>query len=201
MSTPAARSVEKREAVFDAAADVFAQYGFRRTAMNDIAKAAGISRPALYVLFENKEDLFRQLASNRHNEAISEAVSILEQDGPFTERFTQAILAFERIFYEPIAGSPHAAEFMDTTLGLVSDDMLKRQDRLIDYLSDVIENAASNGEVSLARVDLKTKAFVELLMSSIGGQKKVATSVRDFRQRVKHVTSVFLASIASGGAR
>ncbi|MEM0929153.1 MAG: TetR/AcrR family transcriptional regulator [Pseudomonadota bacterium] len=201
MSTNATRSHEKREAVFDAAASVFAQYGFRRTSMNDIAQAAGISRPALYVLFENKEDLFRQLASNRQNEAISEAVSILEQDAPFTERFTLAILAYERIYYEPIAGSPHAAEFMDTALGLVSDDMMKRHNRLVQYLSDVIDQAAGEGHVSLKRIGMKTKAFVELLMSSIGGQKKSATSVRDFRQRVKHVTSVFLASIASGGVK
>ncbi len=199
MSTTVTRSTEKRETVFSAAADVFAQYGFRRTSMNDIAQAAGISRPALYVLFENKEDLFRQLASNRQNEAIGEALAILEQAAPFTERFTQAILAYERIFYEPIAGSPHAEEFMDTTLGLVSDDMLKKHDRLVSYLSDVIDEAAGQGQVSLGRAGMKTKAFVELLMSSIVGQKKAATSVRDFRQRVKNVTSVFLASIASGG--
>ena len=50
------QKAEKREAVFGVAADVFAQYGVRRTAMNDIAQAAGISRPALYLMVENKED-------------------------------------------------------------------------------------------------------------------------------------------------
>ncbi|MEO1042775.1 MAG: TetR/AcrR family transcriptional regulator [Pseudomonadota bacterium] len=195
------RSHEKREAVFNAAAEVFAQYGFRRTAMNDIAQAAGISRPALYVLFENKEDLFQQLAIHRQNEAIGEAIAILEQNKPFVQRFTQAVLAYERIFYEPIAGSPHAAEFMDASLGLVSDEMLKRQNRLVSYLSDVIDQAASEGSVSLQQLNMKTTTFVELLLSSIGGQKKAATSVRDFRQRVKHVTSVFWASIGSGGVQ
>ena len=54
-----AKHQAKRDAVYDAASAVFAQYGFRRTTMNDIAKSAGISRPALYLMFENKEDLFQ----------------------------------------------------------------------------------------------------------------------------------------------
>ena len=56
---------EKREAVFAVAGDVFARYGFRRTAMNDIAQAAGISRAALYLMVENKEDLFSEVVTFR----------------------------------------------------------------------------------------------------------------------------------------
>ncbi len=62
----------KREAVYEAAATVFAQYGFRRTTMNDIAQAAGISRPALYLMFANKENLFQGLAAFRLDQAIEQ---------------------------------------------------------------------------------------------------------------------------------
>jgi hypothetical protein len=41
-----------------AARSVFLSYGFKRVSMNDIAYAAGVSRPALYVLFKNKEEIF-----------------------------------------------------------------------------------------------------------------------------------------------
>ena len=199
MAATATKSREKREAVFDAAANVFAQYGFRRTSMNDVAQAAGMSRPGLYVLFENKEDLFRQLATHRQNEAISEAVAILEQDYPFAERFTEAILAYERIFYEPIAGSPHAAEFIDISDSLVAEDIMRRHQRLVCYLANVIDEAITSGQASMSTTGLSTKSFVDLLMASISGQKQSATSVRDFRQKVKHVTSIFLTSITSGG--
>ncbi len=67
------RDSAKKIAVFDVAADVFARYGFRRTTMNDLAEAAGISRPALYLMFENKEHLFIELVSYRVDEAISAA--------------------------------------------------------------------------------------------------------------------------------
>lgn len=41
-----------------AAAEVFLRYGYARTTMGDIAKAAGMSRPSLYLLFPGKESAF-----------------------------------------------------------------------------------------------------------------------------------------------
>ncbi len=197
----AAKTDEKWELVFDAASDVFAQYGFRRTSMNDIAQAAGMSRPALYLLFENKEDLFRRLANYRQSLAIDEAVSILASDAPFAERFIEAILAYERVFYEPVAASPHGAEFLDLNISVASDDMKKGHERLIAHLGDAMATAAADGAVTLDGVSMAPRAFVEILMSSVGGQKRAATSIKDFRKRVKQVASVFLTSIARGGAQ
>ena len=49
----------KRDAVLAAAVEVFGRYGFQKTSMEAVAKAAGISRPGLYLLFPNKEQLYR----------------------------------------------------------------------------------------------------------------------------------------------
>jgi AcrR family transcriptional regulator len=49
----------KRAAVLAAAVEVFGRYGFQKTSMETVAKAAGISRPGLYLLFPNKEQLYR----------------------------------------------------------------------------------------------------------------------------------------------
>lgn len=48
----------RRGAVLDAAYECFLQYGFAKTSLDDVAKKAKISRPLLYLLFKNKEDLF-----------------------------------------------------------------------------------------------------------------------------------------------
>ena len=60
----------KRNVVFEAASEVFALYGYKRTTMQDIAQAVGFSRPALYLLFDNKETLFRELTDYRLNKAL-----------------------------------------------------------------------------------------------------------------------------------
>ena len=199
MTDTQSKTTDKRDVIFDAAADVFTRYGFRRTSMNDIAQAAGISRPALYLMFENKEDLFRQLATQRQNLAIDAASEALASSGSFAERFLSAILIYEKVYYEPVAQSPHGAEFLDVNMSVAADDMKKGHDRLIRLLADSVEAAVDNGDASLEQTGMSASGFAELLMSSVGGQKKAET-LKEFRSKVTHVTTIFLTSISKGDA-
>ena len=186
----------KREAIYEAAATVFAQYGFRRTTMNDIAQAAGISRPALYLMFDNKENLFQGLAAFRLDQAIEQALGVLAGGGDTNERIIAALLVFERIFYEPIADSPHGAELMDISQSLASESMMKDIVRLHAALAKTLSDAEQAGEVNFENSPLKPKAFVELLFTGLNGVKKKASNTAEFRKMVKQLTEVFLQSVA-----
>ncbi|WKE65247.1 TetR/AcrR family transcriptional regulator [Gallaecimonas kandeliae] len=48
----------RRAAITQAASEVFAQKGFQGTSVDDIARAAGVSKGSLYGYFKNKEDIF-----------------------------------------------------------------------------------------------------------------------------------------------
>ena len=185
----------KREAVYEAAATVFAQYGFRRTTMNDIAQAAGISRPALYLMFANKENLFQGLAAFRLDQAIEQALDVLAGGGDTNERVIEALLVFERIFYEPIADSPHGAELMDISQSLASELMMKDIVRLHAALAKTLSDAEQAGEVNFRNSPLKPKAFVELLFTGVNGVKKKANNTEEFRKMVKQLAEVFLQSV------
>ena len=187
----------KKRAVFEAATKVFSQYGFKRTSMADIAEAAGMSRPALYVMFENKEDLFRHLANYRQSQAIDEAVIELDGDDPIAQRLPEAILAYERVFYEPIAASPHGDEFLDISQSIASQDMMKGRAKLIEHLQCALNAAANAGEITFSNPNAHPEAFVELLFSSINGQKKAASSYDDFKKRIVSLTAIFMQSVAS----
>ena len=186
----------KREAVYEAAATVFAQYGFRRTTMNDIAQAAGISRPALYLMFDNKENLFQGLAAFRLDQAIEQALGVLAGGVDTNQRIIEALLVFERIFYEPIADSPHGAELMDISQSLASESMMKDIVRLHSALAKTLSDAEQAGEVNFENSPLKPKAFVELLFTGLNGVKKKASNTAEFRKMVKQLTEVFLQSVA-----
>ena len=49
-----------RDAIWDAATDLFAQRGFDETTVDDIAEAAGISRRSFFRYFSSKSDLMAQ---------------------------------------------------------------------------------------------------------------------------------------------
>ncbi|MGB0701801.1 MAG: TetR/AcrR family transcriptional regulator [Pseudohongiellaceae bacterium] len=191
-----AKHQAKRDAVYDAASVVFAQYGFRRTTMNDIAKSAGISRPALYLMFENKEDLFQGLAAHRLDQAIDSALSVLQGNGKIADRFLESLLVFEQIFYEPIADSPHGTELMDISLSLASEIMTKKLARFHAALTKSLSEAEARGQITFARTPMKPRAFVELLFTALNGVKKRALNTAEFRKLVRQLTETFLLSIA-----
>ena len=48
----------RREQILDIAVQVFAHQGFHGTSMNDVAVAAGVTKPVLYQHFASKRDLY-----------------------------------------------------------------------------------------------------------------------------------------------
>ncbi|WP_248783835.1 TetR/AcrR family transcriptional regulator [Actinoalloteichus caeruleus] len=58
---PARRASSRREAILAAAAPLFAERGFLGVSMEDLGKAVGVSGPALYRHFRNKESVLSEM--------------------------------------------------------------------------------------------------------------------------------------------
>lgn len=64
MSKPPTRIQKKnRSAILSAGLDVFSQFGFRGATLDQIAEAAGLSKPNLLYYFPSKEEIHQQLLS------------------------------------------------------------------------------------------------------------------------------------------
>src|SRR6266545_1676378 len=66
--------------MLDAAARIFSRRGYHEATVDEIAEAAGISKPMVYLYFGSKEDLFVavvQREAGRLNEMITDAVAAL----------------------------------------------------------------------------------------------------------------------------
>lgn len=57
-------AAERREQILDVAVHVFARHGFHGTSMNDVAEAAGVTKPVLYQHFDSKQDLYLALLND-----------------------------------------------------------------------------------------------------------------------------------------
>jgi AcrR family transcriptional regulator len=83
----AATGVDRRVAVLDSALATFARFGYRKTSMEEVARAARISRPGLYFLFASKEELFRAAVSRALHADLAEVERILAESGrPIRDR-------------------------------------------------------------------------------------------------------------------
>lgn len=83
----------RRERVLAAALEVFGRYGFRKTSMDEVARAAEISRQGLYLHFANKEALFRAAVRQELETALSEVSDRLSEEGAPLE--TRVVVALD----------------------------------------------------------------------------------------------------------
>lgn len=190
-----ATSVQKRAQILDAAAQVFTRYGYHRTSMADIAEAAGISRSAIYLLFQNKEDVFRSLADYVLGGSLQAASAALKGEAPLVERITRAVLTFEEPLFEIAHNSAHGDELVEANTSLAAEKMREANAKLVRLLAKAIRDAEASGDVNLARLATRPKAFAELLLASVVGLKKDSATVNDFRKRVQTVCAIFVGSI------
>ncbi len=71
----------KRKQIIDGARQVFIEMGFDAASMNDITRAAGVSKGTIYVYFANKEELFEALIEEERRTMFQDLYSALEQGG------------------------------------------------------------------------------------------------------------------------
>jgi AcrR family transcriptional regulator len=88
------------EAILDAAVVEFEQHGFRRVALEDVARRAGVSRTTIYRRFSNKDELVAAVIERENVALFADIANELKQAGPqsnyYVEAFTLAIVKFRR---------------------------------------------------------------------------------------------------------
>ena len=91
----------KRRQIVDGARAVFLSQGFDAASMNDIARAAGVSKGTLYVYFRHKEQLFEAIV-DQECEAQAEGIFDLDPSDHDVEAvLTRLGLAYVRFLCRP----------------------------------------------------------------------------------------------------
>ena len=91
-STETTADRTRQERVLAVALEVFGRYGFRKTSMDEVARAADISRQGLYLYFASKEALFRAAVRQELDTALGDASRGLNEEGAALERRVVAAL-------------------------------------------------------------------------------------------------------------
>jgi AcrR family transcriptional regulator len=68
-----------RERLLDAAEECLTQFGPQKTSMEDVARAAGMSRATVYRYFDNRDALLRGVASRQSSNLAAEAIAYLSK--------------------------------------------------------------------------------------------------------------------------
>lgn len=137
-----------RSLVVDAAERLFADRGYERTKIQDIAAASGVSLGTLYSVFDGKADILEGIHDERLGELFLLAGQTMASDLPAAERLLQG----NRVFIRWLTDHP---DFLRIHLGSsawasnpgdVADGQIAAWHRGIELIGAVIERAIAEGD-------------------------------------------------------
>ena len=103
---------QRRAVIHTAAIREFSVRGFTGTSMANIADAAGMSRPALYLYFDNKAAIFASAFAALMDDAVDRALAALAQPGSVADQLQGFLQRFDGDLWEQMAASPHSQEIL-----------------------------------------------------------------------------------------
>lgn len=123
---------KNRSLILKAAMEVFSQYGFRGSTLDQVAKAAGMSKPNLLYYFPSKEAIHATVLSDLLDNWLDPLEDLKESDDPIEEIMVyvrkKLIMAREypmesRIFAnEILSGAPNFLEVIEGRLKTLVDE-------------------------------------------------------------------------------
>lgn len=180
----------KRARILDGALKVFLAYGFSRSTMDDIARAAEMSRPALYLLFKNKTEIYRAIAASLLDNSVDQARIALEQPGTFAARMMLAIENSMISMMETIANAPHGAEMLDMKSTLASDLFEDWRAGLGKHMAHAIADEARRLGVDLAERGVAAEALADMLLDGLEATKHRIPGLDAKRQSAKGLVRI-----------
>lgn len=129
---PTRIQLKNRAAIHDAALDVFSSQGFRGATLDEIAAAAGLSKPNLLYYFPNKEAIYRSLLEAQL-ETWLDPLRALDPDGDPRDQllgYVRRKLEMSRDYpresrlfaHEMIQGAPRISDILSGDLKALVDE-------------------------------------------------------------------------------
>jgi TetR/AcrR family transcriptional regulator, repressor for uid operon len=132
-----------RKKIIHAAIESFAQTGFDRTKMEDIAKRLGLSKGTIYLYFNSKEDLFlaicehylKVMRDQQHSAIFSKKEDLVLDSEHFYENFRRMEQGKDRVMLEMVVESTRNSRLKKG----MYEHRLKVHDAVVEHLNRQIE--------------------------------------------------------------
>src|ERR1700761_7894481 len=115
----------RREHVVSSATDVFLRYGYARTTMNDIAKAANLTRPTLYQRFPDKEAVFTAVVEEMAVTLFAKIQEGLTKRTELTEKLRFACESWGVEGFALVQANPDAKDMFDLCFAAVKSSYME----------------------------------------------------------------------------
>jgi len=168
------RNTGKEDLVKEKAIELIVKEGFQGFSMNKLAKASGISVATLYIYYQDKDDLIRQLGVEIGRSFFEYALKDFDPDMPFAQGLRQQWdnrIAFamgnrlQAACYEVIRHSPHGEHVLEQSFGTFGETMRQfchtaiKRGELVPLTMEVFWSIAYGPLYNMLRFDAEGKSM------------------------------------------
>lgn len=166
----------------ESATDVFSRFGYARTTMGDIAAKAGMSRPALYLLFPDKQAAFDRVIAEMDRRTLSEIAAVLPTLKGLEAKLLHACEAWGLHGVELAAVHPDSADLFDLRFPAVQRVYANFQTLIAELIADA---------ASCSRVGVDAAEIARVLVYGLRGLREGASDVEDMRRMIAVHVAIF----------
>jgi len=189
----------RKRQIIDSGKALFSKFGYRKVTVEEICRAAGVSKMTYYRFFENKIDLVRFIVTEMSDEGRQAYRDIMALEVPFEEKVRRTIRMKEE----------SAAKFSDELLRDVYEDrggelVTVIEKMTVDFLGEVMADYRKAQEEGHVRKDLNLK-IIPYFLNQINNMVKdpVLNGVYQGNMKaiMKELTNLFFYGIMESEGR
>lgn len=181
----------KEEKVLSAAEGCFVRYGFRKTTMGEVATAARISRPALYLMYGSKEEVFRAVVARKFAAMLAELVEGVDVRGEPSEQLRFAFDVWAVRPFVVVQGAPDAADLLENSRHLAAEAWADAEAAFEAIVGEILGRVMADQRGT----GLSAVQVAHVLVTAVLGFKESARSVEDLRGRIGDLLDLVVAGL------
>lgn len=176
----------KENGALEAATAVFTRFGYAKTTMGDIAAEAGISRPALYLLFPDKQAIFARVIERMDQNKLKEIRDALRALDGFAAKLSHACTSWGLDGVELASVHPDSADLFDLRFDAVRAAYSNFQALITELIRDSVAGST---------LPAKPEDISRAIVHSLRGLREGATGVDDMRRLIAVQVAIVVAAL------
>lgn len=166
---------DRKKQILNEARTLFARLGFKKCTTEDIARACGLTKAAIYHYYENKESIFTEVIRNETSILLSEISKAIHASlTPADKLKAYIITRFEKII--------SLKNLHDVSLAVGNDVdsiVAKCRDPFTKQETDLLVSIIEEGQKKGMFINIHAQAIVKMLLASFKGIESSIGSFED----------------------
>lgn len=143
----------KRDAILTAAMDVFANYGFKKTTVGDIIRAAGVSRATVYKHFADKGEIFDAVVRREMLEMLAEDRRVIAGEKTTRDRLRAVISTHAEQIRKKINLLRVTKERFAEIVPHTGERLRRMTAEATQLFADILQQGIDEGEIEVEDVE------------------------------------------------